>query len=181
MHPQRVLTLALLLRLRRGSEQTAQASLMAARAALAEARRGEAAAAQGVLRADEALRRTEVRGAVPAQVLQAAQALSVERRAALQAAVQAQREGRGRTAQLLSHVEQLRRGLVLAIGRREAAEQHEARERRGRALWRERRAEAIVDEMTGLRRKEEGAPREAGGMCAAGVIGTSQDCKLFRR
>jgi hypothetical protein len=24
-------------------------------------------------------------------------------------------------------------------------------------------------------------PREAGGMCAAGVIGTSQDCKLFRR
>jgi SAM-dependent methyltransferase len=25
------------------------------------------------------------------------------------------------------------------------------------------------------------SPREAGGMCAAGVIGTSQDCKLFRR
>jgi hypothetical protein len=148
-------TVSMILTLRRSAERDARRRLDAARAQLDRQRRREAQAEEQLRRAQQLLGRMAERPLpprLPAQRLAEHQAALLGQRERVRRARAQHEEAAAEVHALLRHIEKVRDLLLLAIGRREAAELHEASERRERVRFRARRVERLEEEAVGRRR-----------------------------
>jgi hypothetical protein len=152
-------TVATILLLRRFAEREARRQLEAARAQLERGRRRELLLQERLWQAEQALAAREERGPAPRQPagrLASEQATRERLREALRRGAAELAEATALEQGTVRQVEQARERLLLCIARREAAELHEATERRERVRFRARRAAALEEELAG---RQAGRPR----------------------